>query len=337
MPEPRISETTGREMRRAWRQYLDLVEPLRSQLHAYCRRISRNLWDAEDLVQETLLRGFGMIGRGDGRTGSDSLPIAPDVDRREIRNLRAYLFRIATNLWIDEVRRARTQELEEAMPSSASVPEDFVAAREAGAALLAHPAPQERAAVLLKDVFNFTLAEIADMLATTTGAIKAALYRGRRGLLETLPDARECKRAPSAELLDRFVQAFNARDIPSLTGMLLDTGSIEVQGIGGGRGKSTTRWFHAGMFGYGGTRTDDHHVELRVYRGEHIVIHIKRVGQDAVVEEVWRFEEEDGHIARIRDYCYCPETTAEVAAEYGMRAVNHRYQHPPEFREKVEE
>jgi DNA-directed RNA polymerase specialized sigma24 family protein len=52
-----------------------------------------------------------MIGRGYGRTVSDSIPIAPDVDPREIRNLRAYLFRITTNLWIDEVRRARAQEL----------------------------------------------------------------------------------------------------------------------------------------------------------------------------------------------------------------------------------
>jgi RNA polymerase sigma-70 factor (ECF subfamily) len=45
-------------MRRAWRQYLDLVEPLRPELHAYWRSMSRSVWDAEDLVQETLLRGF---------------------------------------------------------------------------------------------------------------------------------------------------------------------------------------------------------------------------------------------------------------------------------------
>ncbi len=147
--------------------------------------------------------------------------------------------------------------------------------------------------MLLKDVFNFTLEEIADILATTTtGAIKAALHRSRQGVSGALSTVRESSRAPSVELLDHFVEAFNARDISRLTEMLLDTASIEVQGIGGGRAKNTSRWFHAGMDGYASDRTDQHRVERRQYQGEQIVIHIKRIGADDAIEEVWRFEEE---------------------------------------------
>ena len=57
-------------------------------------------------------------------------------------------------------------------------------AREAGATLLARVSPQERAAILLKDVFDFALDEIAEILATTPGAVKAALHRGREKLAE---------------------------------------------------------------------------------------------------------------------------------------------------------
>jgi hypothetical protein len=65
MADDRASDQMARQLREAWFRYLDTIEPIRPSLHRYCRRITRDIWDAEDLLQETLLKGFGAIGRGD--------------------------------------------------------------------------------------------------------------------------------------------------------------------------------------------------------------------------------------------------------------------------------
>src|SRR5437762_13460196 len=77
------------DLRAAWHCYVDVMAPLRPTRHGYCSRLTGNLSDAEDLVQDTLLRAFGTLG---------------SIFTR-IENPRAYLLRTATNLWIDTVRR----------------------------------------------------------------------------------------------------------------------------------------------------------------------------------------------------------------------------------------
>ena len=77
-------------MKRAWHRYLNDIEPTRPRLFRYCRKLSGNVWDAEDLVQETLLRGFANLAIEDNR----------DIDWG------AYLARTASNLFIDQTRRA---------------------------------------------------------------------------------------------------------------------------------------------------------------------------------------------------------------------------------------
>ncbi|HVK42936.1 MAG TPA: RNA polymerase sigma factor, partial [Phenylobacterium sp.] len=117
-----ITDDDARALRRAWFDYLDTVEPLRRPLHAYGMRLTGNVWDAEDLVQETLLRGFALIGRGDLH-GAGS-PVA---------NARAYLFRTASHLFLDaERRKARERAvLAEARPAAAAVGSDVVRRRSA--------------------------------------------------------------------------------------------------------------------------------------------------------------------------------------------------------------
>src|ERR1700688_3076415 len=95
MAQEPVSDEMARKLREAWFRYLDTIEPIRPALYRYCRRITRDVWETEDLVQETLLKGFGAIGRGDLSGG----PGGPVTDSR------AYIFRIATNLWIDQARR----------------------------------------------------------------------------------------------------------------------------------------------------------------------------------------------------------------------------------------
>src|SRR5215469_5877160 len=94
MSETPMRFSSQRRVRGPWRAYMDGIAKHRGDLHRYCRRLTGNLWDGEDLMQDTLVRVFGLLGRSD----------------MKLENPRAYLIRTATNIWIDRMRRqAREQ------------------------------------------------------------------------------------------------------------------------------------------------------------------------------------------------------------------------------------
>src|SRR5260221_2858067 len=133
----------------SWYGFLDVYEPLRPELYRYCRHLTHSPWDAEDLAQDTMARAFVTLGR---------MGQAPP-------NPRAWLFRVASNLWIDQTRRMRAAP--GPAPESASSPEPQIP-RAAAGTLIIRLSPQERAAVVLEDVVDLTLDELSDGLSTTT-------------------------------------------------------------------------------------------------------------------------------------------------------------------------
>jgi len=315
MADETFTDETARTLRRAWFDFLDTIEPFRPELHRYGLRLTGQVWSAEDLVQDTLLRAFGAIGRGDLHG-----------EPARIANVRAYLFRTATNLWIDQVRR-RQQEaaMEPETPPPPIDAETHAQVRDAGEALFRAVAPQERAAVVLKDAFDFTLEETAELLSTTVGAVKSALHRARERL--QAPPTRDPPRAsaPSRALVDRFVAAFMARDVAALTATLLETVSIDVHGVGGERGRKAV-WVTAAIANASPL------VEACDYHGEWIVLH--RTARGRLVA-VTRIEEADGGVSRARTYLYCPDTTAAVAADLGLEAVHGPYHQDPATLERM--
>ena len=303
-----------KELREAWIAFVDTTATFRPALHRYCRRMTDSVWDAEDLVQDTLVRCFDR--------SRESGP--------EVRNPRAFLFRTATNLWIDRVRKHQTEmthadELALRAGPSESLPS---AARDAGRTLFTELPPQERAAVVLKDVVEFSLAEIAEILETTIGAVKAALHRGRRSLRREETTVSTPREPPSAELVDRFVAAFNALDIPTLTDLLLEDVTTEVLGIGSiqGRDAAVNRegWLQKSLFGHepwaleAQTPARQQRTERHIFLGEPIIVVWIEEEEEERVEWICRLEEKDGRVARIRDYCLCPETQREVAHALGL-------------------
>lgn len=99
--------------------------------------------------------------------------------------------------------------------------------------MIARLSPQESAAVVLKDAFDLTLAEIAEALSTSVGAVKGALHRGRGKLTVSQPavEPRGVTDEPARRVLDAFCDAFNARDLPRLTSLLLETSTVEIVGL----------------------------------------------------------------------------------------------------------
>ena len=322
MAQEPVSDTTAKLLREAWYRYLDTIEPIRPVLYRYCRRITGHIWDAEDLLQDTLLRGFGAIGRGEVTS-----------ELAQVKGPRAYLFRIATNLWIDQVRRREFHPGDPDVPGSSPAADQSIETREAATVLMSSAAPQERAAVVLKDVFDFTLEEIATMLSTTVGAIKSALHRGRASLEEKQQMRRAAYRAPSKELVDRFVAALNARDIEGVTNLLLENTTLDVYGIGSERGKGMTHY----RVTFENAKGVPGRAEGLHYRGEWLILVWAGPASKEVLINVERVEEEEGHVAHIRSYYFCPEVIAEIANDIGAKAwvSPHGQNQPPETQSRI--
>src|SRR5688572_793111 len=289
MAAPEPENPLAGAVQASWHRFLDVYEPLRPELYRYCRYLTRSPWDAEDLVQDTLARAFVTLGRMFGETP---------------QNPRAWLFRVASNLWIDRMRRAR--EVPGEPPERVSPPESIID-RGAAGALIGRLAPRERAAVVLKDVFDLTLDEIAAALSTTVGAVKAALHRGRGKLAE--PEERAPAR-PTPAVVDAFCDAFNARDLDRLTALLLDTATVEIVGLVTEYGPDAARDPEAGSFHgmlYGDLAADDPRggvapelrqgvlsapprAEVRLHRGEPVVLVFYQHADGEAVRAVVRLE-----------------------------------------------
>jgi RNA polymerase sigma-70 factor (ECF subfamily) len=323
MAELEESPALRAELRAAWHRYVDLVAPLRPALHGYCRRLTGNLWDAEDLVQDTLLRVFGQWG----------------VTHPAIRDPRAYLLRAASNIWIDRVRRSReipTPAVDDAPATGADL-ELSVQLREAGSALLQHLAPQERAALMLKEAFDMPLDEIAALLATSTGAVKSALHRGRERL--RAPAAESATRPrPSAQLVDRFIERFSAKDVAGLIALMLDGASAENVGnslhAGDDPEQGLPHFFYKVVHGHeewpAEAQWDSSRMQRAEVGGESVALCFVTRGRHEALAAVMRFEEDAGRIARIRSYGFCPEVVRAVGEELGVRVLTGLYRAPSE-------
>jgi RNA polymerase sigma-70 factor, ECF subfamily len=313
MPEP-MTDEAARALRAFWFRYLDTIVPIRPGLHAYCLKLTGSIFDAEDLLQETLLRGFGAIGRG-------------DLPRETVPDARAYLCRIATNAWIDEQRRRARVRTNLAMTeASPGVRELRPITQATGSALFEHTSPQERAAVVLKDVFDFSLEEIAGLLSTSVGAVKSALHRGRERLAANSDHAPARLNPASVELIDNFMAAFRSRDIKTVTALLLESVTYEVQGVGTEHGRKGT-WITINLANQDieGVRS-----EQRVLDGELVIAGIYKSGAKEYLVSLLRLEESDGKVTRVINYFFCPDTLAYAAASLGYLPPKRDYHQDPE-------
>jgi len=327
-PAGELSDT----VKGSWHRFLDIYELLRPDLYRYCRYLTHSPWDAEDLVQDVLARAFVTLGC----LFQDPPP-----------NPRAWLFRVASNLWIDRKRRSREEPTVMAEPEPAqkshATPEPRES-REAAGTLIERLSPQERAAVVLKDVFDLTLDEIAEVLSTTSGAVKAALHRGRGKLVAPEPTT-TCPAAPA--VLDAFCDAFNARDLERLTALLLDTSTVEIVGLVTEYGPEAAKNTETGSFNgmvFGDLSTDDERggieprhrsgvlsspgrVEVREHRGESILLFWYAHQDGDAVRAVARVETDQDRLSRVRNYFFTPDVIAEVCRELGVpfRVNGYRY------------
>ena len=196
-------------------QLLALAGELRPELHRYCARLMGSVIEGEDVVQDTLARAFVAL---------DELTEAPQ--------LRPWLFRIAHNRAMDLLRSRAIRAAEpieaahEIADPGSPDPAEVLMRREAvetAVSRFAELPTVQRSVVILKDVLDQSLEEIADMLDLTVNAVKAYLARGRARLkaINAQAPAQPAPRPPSPAVA-RYVALFNGGDWDGLRAMLAD-------------------------------------------------------------------------------------------------------------------
>ena len=201
------------------------LEQHRAELTAYCYRMLGSPFDAEDAVQDTLVRAWRNVERFEGRAA-----------------LKSWLYKIATNVCLDMLsagkRRARPMDLGpaqepifenlnvpaevtwiEPMPDPADAAVERESIRLAFIAALQHLPARQRATLILCEVLRWQASEAAELLDTTVASVNSALQRARATLASA--NVREIDSSDvDAEMLERYVAAFEAYDIDRLTELL---------------------------------------------------------------------------------------------------------------------
>lgn len=207
------------------RAFRELVEPHRRALEVHCYRMLGSPQDAEDVVQETLMRAWKTLDRFERRS-----------------SIQTWLYRIATNASLDELeRRPRRPE-----PVSPYPDERF---EEAGAAVV-DPAARyamhegielafltaiqklpgrQRAILILRDVLGWTSSEVAELLDSTVAAVNSGLQRARATIDGELPASSRTAASPShRKLLADYIDAWDRVDIDGLVAMLRDDAELRM-------------------------------------------------------------------------------------------------------------
>jgi len=222
------------------------LEQHRAELTGYCYRMLGSAFEAEDAVQETLLRAWKSLDRFEGRSA-----------------LRSWLYRIATNVCLDmldgRARRARPMEISEQVHADVSLPEpvaettwiepvpdglvlpanadpaDLAVAREtirlAFVAALPHLPARQRATLILCEVLRWKASEVAELLDTSVASVNSSLQRARATVAAldidaggSSPEVDESQR----ELLARYVDAFERYDMDSLVALLHEDATLSM-------------------------------------------------------------------------------------------------------------
>jgi RNA polymerase sigma-70 factor, ECF subfamily len=272
-----------------YRAFLETVTQLRPSLHRYCARMTGSVMDGEDVVQEALFEAYRKLDQFD-----DTRPLKP------------WLFGIAHNRCVDFLRRRGVRVEAE---TAAMVP-DAVAPVEApvldlGRAvehLVTSLPPKERACILLKDVFDYSLEEIAELVDSTVGGVKAALNRARTKLAAVSPAPKSFRTVDPelTKVMKLYVDRFNQRDWDGVRELITADARLTVMDRFAGKMADAPYFTNYERLPLTWKLT------VGAVDGEPAIILLERGADTWTPHSVIRMNISGGRVNAIRDYVHCP-------------------------------
>jgi RNA polymerase sigma-70 factor, ECF subfamily len=268
--------------------FLETIAEIRPRLHRFCARMTGSIMDGEDVVQEALFEAYRNLDRFDA-----SRPLKP------------WLFQIAHNRCIDLLRKRGVRDHAETAAMVAETVEPQIppvlGLERAVEHLVANLAPKERACVLLKDVFDHSLQEVAEMVGSSVGGVKAALNRGRTKLASTPSRTRILIDTDPhlAKVMKLYVDRFNRRDWDGVRDLTSTDARLVVADAFAG--KLADAPYFANYHRRDSWRLAAGHVD-----GEPAVILLRRGPDTWAASSIARLRLVGQQIDRIDDYTHCP-------------------------------
>ncbi|WP_406687930.1 RNA polymerase sigma factor [Rossellomorea vietnamensis] len=295
------------DLREIEQRFKKEIEPYRSDLWKYCYKLTRSPWDAEDLVQDTLFKSLAILAKL----------------HRPVK-MKSYLFKIATNLWIDRYRRNpyTVQSLEEEIQPDRKSTFNFDIMDHLEF-LMQHVTPHQYVSLLLAEVFHFKASEIAGMILTTEGAVYTNLTRARSILRKA--KERQVTTTPVLDpvpnaTLNTLLNGFRNKDPELIASVLSENVTVNIvhAGIEMGRdetkGNSLNDWKEV---------VDTQHqivAEYRMLWGKQVVVEMERkLDGDLYLNNLHLIETVGEEITHWAFYCFSWDLMKQAADELKVK------------------
>ncbi|MEK3805772.1 sigma-70 family RNA polymerase sigma factor [Bacillus sp. FSL H8-0547] len=287
------------EARKLRNEFTEIVSVYSTDLWNYCKYVTGSPWDGEDLYQETMIKSLGLLPQ----RWSD------------ITDKKYYLFRVATNTWLDQCRKLKRE-----VGSLDEVPEpnidfsDRLFLEEILTSLESNLTPKQTTAFLLLDIFQFSAEEVAGIVQSTPGGVYSAVQRARRNIASidfSKSDTRVNKHSQN-ETIQAYLEAFNNGDLDSMLSLFSEQAQNEA--FFGFQEFSKKEMLKGSLrFGLPG-----HTAQEIILWGKPVIIVLTDHGRE--IHDIQMQEIENGKIVSHKSYFFRKEFILAAAEELGMKA-----------------
>jgi RNA polymerase sigma factor (sigma-70 family) len=290
------------ESRKLLHEFEEMIASHSKALWNYCKYITGSPWDGEDLYQDTIIKSFGM---------------APQR-WHEITDKKNYLFRIATNAWIDQCRKRKREIgiLDDIQTPSIAF-SDHLLLEEILLSLESNLTPKQTAAFLLIDVFHFSAEEVAGIVKSTPGGVYSAVQRARKKIASLDFSKSEIYAGTNSaqkETIQAYLQAFNEGNLDKMLRLYSDQAQYEA--FLGFQEYSKDEMRNGSLI-YG---LPGHTAVEKILWGKPVIIVLAATDEGLKIHDIQSQEIENGKIVSHQSYFFRKEFILAAAHELGIQA-----------------